>query len=196
MTVDNPDYSREYEYDCGQPWLCTGGWVWLWTILTMHGRIRGLTVATEDNISFGTSEFRISPRNLGWVPPDLLKRIETLNSTQAHTTLYWCRPGRLRSVVWRLFMPHMSASQAFRLFLCIYGTGVELSPLLVQSFLNLFTSPEWQMIITVEQLVKSMSGKGNRTTWRKPAPVLLCPSGIHRSCSGIELGPPQWEAGN
>jgi hypothetical protein len=37
-------------------------------------------------------------------------------------------------------------------------------------------------------------GRGNRSTWRKPAPVPLCHHKSHITRLGLEPGPPQWEA--
>jgi hypothetical protein len=38
-------------------------------------------------------------------------------------------------------------------------------------------------------------GRGNRSTRRKPAPVLLCPPQIPHDLTWDQTGPPQWEAG-
>jgi hypothetical protein len=38
-----------------------------------------------------------------------------------------------------------------------------------------------------------MIGKGNRSTWRKPAPVPLCPPQTLHALPGHEPRPPQWE---
>jgi hypothetical protein len=35
---------------------------------------------------------------------------------------------------------------------------------------------------------------GNGSTWRKPAPVPLCPPQTPHAFSGSEPGPPRWEA--
>jgi hypothetical protein len=40
------------------------------------------------------------------------------------------------------------------------------------------TSPGWQRVVIVGQLVGWMIGSGNRSTQRKPAPVPLCPPQI------------------
>jgi hypothetical protein len=37
-------------------------------------------------------------------------------------------------------------------------------------------------------------GRGNRSTWRKPAPMPLCPPQIPLARPGHEPGPPRWEA--
>jgi hypothetical protein len=39
-----------------------------------------------------------------------------------------------------------------------------------------------------------MTGRGNRSTWRKPAPVPLCPPQSPYALPGLEPRPPQWEA--
>jgi hypothetical protein len=41
-----------------------------------------------------------------------------------------------------------------------------------------------------------MIGKGNRSTQRRPAPVLLCPLQIPHDLTGREPRPPWWEAGD
>jgi hypothetical protein len=38
------------------------------------------------------------------------------------------------------------------------------------------------------------SGRGNRSTRRKPAPAPLCPPQSHMTRPGLEPGPPRWEA--
>jgi hypothetical protein len=49
----------------------------------------------------------------------------------------------------------------------------------------------------VEELVEWMSGKGNRSTRRKTAPVQLCPPYIsHTTRAELEPVPPQGEAGD
>jgi hypothetical protein len=40
------------------------------------------------------------------------------------------------------------------------------------------TQDDWWLMMIVEQLVKWMSGRGNWSTWRKPAAVPLCPAQI------------------
>jgi hypothetical protein len=37
-------------------------------------------------------------------------------------------------------------------------------------------------------------GRGNRSTWREPAPVPLCPPRIPHDPARREPGPPSWEA--
>jgi hypothetical protein len=37
-------------------------------------------------------------------------------------------------------------------------------------------------------------GRGNRSTWRRPAPVPLCPPQTPHALLGREPGPPRWEA--
>jgi hypothetical protein len=39
-----------------------------------------------------------------------------------------------------------------------------------------------------------MIGKENRSTWRRPAPVPLCPPQIPHDLTGREPGPPRWKA--
>jgi hypothetical protein len=39
-----------------------------------------------------------------------------------------------------------------------------------------------------------MIGRGNRSTRRKPASVILCPPQTPHALPGREPGPPQWEA--
>jgi hypothetical protein len=39
-----------------------------------------------------------------------------------------------------------------------------------------------------------MTGRGNRSTRRKPAPVPLCPPQTPYALPGSEPGPPRWEA--
>jgi hypothetical protein len=51
------------------------------------------------------------------------------------------------------------------------------------------TSPGWQTVMIVEQLVVWMIGKGNRSIRRKTAPVPLCPPQTpHVTWSGIDAG--------
>jgi hypothetical protein len=40
----------------------------------------------------------------------------------------------------------------------------------------------------------TMIGRGNRSTWRKPAPVPLCSPQIAHDLTGREPGPQRWEA--
>jgi hypothetical protein len=44
------------------------------------------------------------------------------------------------------------------------------------------------------EIGEMMTGKGNRSTQRKPAPVLLCPPQTPHALPGRESGPPRWEA--
>jgi hypothetical protein len=39
-----------------------------------------------------------------------------------------------------------------------------------------------------------MIGRGNRSTWRKPAPVPICPPQTPHALTGREPWPPRWEA--
>jgi hypothetical protein len=46
------------------------------------------------------------------------------------------------------------------------------------------------------EIGEMMIGKGDRSTWKKPAPVSLCPPQTSYSLPGREPGPPRWEAGD
>jgi hypothetical protein len=48
-------------------------------------------------------------------------------------------------------------------------------------FIGLLSSPGWQKVMTVEQLVEWMSYRGNQSTRTIPAPMPLCPPYIPRN---------------
>jgi hypothetical protein len=43
------------------------------------------------------------------------------------------------------------------------------------------------------EIGEMMIGRGNRSTWRKPAPVPLCLLQTPHALPGREPGPPRWE---
>jgi hypothetical protein len=45
-----------------------------------------------------------------------------------------------------------------------------------------------------EEIDGMMIGRGNLSTWRKPAPVPLCPPQNPYVVPGTEPGPPRWES--
>lgn len=59
--------------------------------------------------------------------------------------------------------------------LFIYWAGVESRPLV-----GPLDQPQMMMIMSVEQLVKLMSGRGDRNIRRTPDPVSLCPPSLAR----------------
>jgi hypothetical protein len=65
----------------------------------------------------------------------------------------------------------------FIIFFFIHGAGVQLSTLLLRSFIGLFYSP-WMVDCDDCGAISRMSSRGNRSTRRKPAPVPLCPPQI------------------
>jgi hypothetical protein len=51
------------------------------------------------------------------------------------------------------------------------------------------------MMMIVEQLVEGMSGRGNRSTRRKPASVPLCAPQIPNDLIRLKPGLPLWDPG-
>jgi hypothetical protein len=73
----------------------------------------------------------------------------------------------------------------------IVGDGVQLGPLCT-------SATKWPIVPAPGDYEDGefggmMIGRGNRSTWRKPTPVPLCPSHIPHDLTGREPGPPPRE---
>jgi hypothetical protein len=76
----------------------------------------------------------------------------------------------------------------------IVGGGVQLGPLVT-------SATNWPIVHApgdheVGEVDGMMISRGNRSTWRKPAPVPLCPPQTPHDLTGHEHGPPRWESGD
>jgi hypothetical protein len=82
---------------------------------------------------------------------------------------------------------------SFHIFFLISLCGVRLCPLLRRLPIGLLYQP--RMINERGAIGGMITGRGHRSTWRKPAPVLLCPRQISHDEIWDRTRPPRWEAG-
>jgi hypothetical protein len=81
----------------------------------------------------------------------------------------------------------------FIFLIAIVGGGVQLGPIgTVATNRPIVPAPGDY----VDGEIGGMIGRGNRSTRRKPAPVLLCPPQTPHALPGCEPRPLQWEASN
>jgi hypothetical protein len=74
----------------------------------------------------------------------------------------------------------------------ILGGGVQLGPLgTAANNRPIVPAPG---VYDDEEIGGIMIGRVNRSTWRKPALVPLCPPKTPHALPGCEPGPPRWEA--